>query len=223
MEKYQKTFEEITPLLKRMREECFEFLNRALSEHPNGFGLKEFEDNSGVSVCVTYDGGNHPEYASNAFSQVLSVIKSNDGNVIFETEDDDIEADCLNTIEIVSVCDVISQMCGQQNQPTRISRFQLDEDACIGTSHHGMVVNDTTEGLTEKLGLKPNYYEPELDGNKTTREWDLSLQDGTPFTIYDWKEYRVYDDDENIEWHIGTRNKEEQDKVRQALSDLNIK
>ena len=61
------------------------------------------------------------------------------------------------------------------------------------------------------------------DDNKTTREWDLSLQDGTPFTIYDWKEYRVYDDDENIEWHIGTRNKEEQDKVRQALSDLNIK
>ena len=222
MEKYQKTFEEINPLLKRMREECFEFLNRALSENPDGFDLQDYADKVGM-VCVTYDGGNHPEYASNAFSQVLSVTKRKDGSVIFETEDDDIEADSLDTIEIAGVCDVISQMCGQPNQPTNISHFQLDKDAYIGTSHHGMVVNDTTEGLTKKLGLKPNYYEPELDGEKTTREWDLRLQDGTPFTIYDWKEYRVYDDDETIEWHIGTRNKEEQEKVRQALSDLNIK
>lgn len=103
------------------------------------------------------------------------------------------------------------------------SNFQSKETAYIGTSHHGLVVNDTTEGLTRKIGLKPNYYEPECDGEKTTREWDLTLQDGTPFTIYDWKEYRVFDDDETIEWHIGTRNNEEQEKVRKALSDIDIK
>lgn len=223
MEKYQKTFEEIHPLLERMREECFEFLNRVLDENPDGFDLKEYEDNGGMLVCVTYDGGSHPEYASNAFSQVLSVTKRNDGSIIVETEDDDIKADCLDTMEIVGVCNVISHMRSQPHQPTHISRFQIDDNAWVGTSHHGMVVNDTTEGLTKKLGLKPNYYEPELDGEKITREWDLTLQDGTPFTIYDWKEYRVYDDDVPVEWHIGTRSKEEQEKVKQALSDIDIK
>jgi hypothetical protein len=31
----------------------------------------------------------------------------------------------------------------------------------------------------------------------------MSTDDDTPFTIYDWKEYRQYSNDELIEWHIG--------------------
>lgn len=100
--------------------------------------------------------------------------------------------------------------------------IRISENACIGTSHNGMIVYGSTEGLTKKLGLKPNYYKPDNIGGKTTREWDLILQDETPFTIYDWKEYRSYDDDETVEWHIGTRNKEEQEKVRKFLSDIGI-
>lgn len=223
MEKYQKTWEQVLPLLKQMRGECIEFLTNVLDKNPDGIDLQQFEKDGGESVCVTYDGGNHPEYASNAFSQVYMVKKDGTGHIIFETEDADIDIDYLQATEIASVCDVIYQMCGEPHQPTHISRFQIDENAYIDTSHHGMVVNDTTEGLTKKLGLKPNYYEPDDDCEKTTREWDLTLQDGTPFTIYDWKEYRVYDDDETIEWHIGTRNKEEQEKVRKALSDIDIK
>jgi hypothetical protein len=216
MEKYQKTWEQVLPLLKQMRGECIEFLTNVLDKNPDGIDLQQFEKDGGDSVCVTYDGGNHPEYASNAFSQVYMVKKDGTGSIIFETEDADIDIDYLETLEIASVCDVISQT-------TNISHFQIDENATISTCHNGMVVNDTTEGLTKKLGLKPNYYEPDDYGEKTTREWDLILQDGTPFTIYDWKEYRVYDDDETIEWHIGTRNKEEQEKVRKALSDIDIK
>lgn len=38
--------------------------------------------------CVVYDGGNHPEYASNAFSDVICVYIKDD-KVYLETEDTD--------------------------------------------------------------------------------------------------------------------------------------
>ena len=90
-----------------------------------------------------------------------------------------------------------------------------------GTCHHGLVVNDSTDGLIEKLGLEPDFLNQDASG-KTTREWNLELEDGTPFTIYDWKEYRVYDNDEVVEFHIGTRSRDEQDKVKDVLAELGI-
>ena len=116
MEKYQKTFEEITPLLKRMREECFEFLNRALSEHPNGFGLKEFEDNSGVSVCVTYDGGNHPEYNSNCFSQVnAAYLKGNDIYLDID-ETDEYSIDNIDIQDVENIAELVKSIIDFQNK-----------------------------------------------------------------------------------------------------------
>ena len=40
-----------------------------------------------ICVAVTYDGGNHPEYASNAFSDVIDVHLDENGNVELCTED----------------------------------------------------------------------------------------------------------------------------------------
>ena len=54
---------------------------------------------------------------------------------------------------------------------------------------------------------------------KTTREWELELEDGTPFCLYDWKEYRYYDDDEEVIFHIGTITKEESEKVLKVLTE----
>ena len=48
--------------------------------------------------------------------------------------------------------------------------------------------------------------EPESGGDKTTVEWALKFEDGTVATIYDWKEYRVLEMNEKIEWHIGSFN-----------------
>ena len=85
------------------------------------------------------------------------------------------------------------------------------------------IVNDTTQGITRKLGIKPTYYEPEDTSSKTTRQWNLILDDSIPFVIYDWKEYREYEDDENIEWHIGATSREDYEKVKEALNKLGIK
>lgn len=70
-----------------------------------------------------------------------------------------------------------------------------------GTSFHDSVVVASVNQLIKVLG------EPDYDGNtgedKTNFEWDMELESGDVFTVYDWKEYRMIDLDEEIEWHIG--------------------
>ena len=43
--------------------------------------------------------------------------------------------------------------------------------------------------------------------SKTNFEWSLSLN-GSPFAIYDWKEYRVLNMNEEIEWRIASNKRE---------------
>ena len=77
---------------------------------------------------------------------------------------------------------------------------QLDNiDAVNGTSWHGHTVTATVNQLKEVCGT-PYYGHPD---DKTQHEWTMTTEDGTPFTIYDWKEYRQYSNDEAIDWHIG--------------------
>lgn len=69
-----------------------------------------------------------------------------------------------------------------------------------GTSFHGNTITATVAYLMNVLGA------PDCTGDsndKVQNEWELELQDGTVFSVYDWKEYRRYTDTEEIEWHIG--------------------
>jgi hypothetical protein len=71
-----------------------------------------------------------------------------------------------------------------------------------GTSFHGATITATLADLKIILG------EPSNTGDqhdKVQNEWDLELEDGTVFSVYDWKEYREYEY-EPIEWHIGSHN-----------------
>lgn len=64
----------------------------------------------------------------------------------------------------------------------------------------------------------------ELSDGKVTREWDLELEDKTVLTIYDWKEYRDFDDDEVIEWHVGTDLEEKAaDRIVESLNEVGLK
>lgn len=94
-------------------------------------------------------------------------------------------------------------------------------DNTNGTSSCGLYFDATTEQIIAKVG-EPDYREEPC--GKVTREWDLELEDGTTFTIYDWKEYREYDDDEVVEWHIGTHwnDKAAPEKVTEALKEVGL-
>jgi hypothetical protein len=69
-----------------------------------------------------------------------------------------------------------------------------------GTSFHGQTVYATVNQLIKILG------EPDFTGDtsdKSQYDWIMQTNDGTVFTVYDWKEYRKYSKDKEIEWHIG--------------------
>ena len=102
---FQKTGEQVSDLLRKLRNNCINYLKRKLNEGET-IDLTEMEDDCG-SVCVAYDGGNHPEYASNVFSTVKSVFKK-DGKIYLCTEDcDKLELDRVDTMDLYGVCDFI--------------------------------------------------------------------------------------------------------------------
>jgi hypothetical protein len=89
-----------------------------------------------------------------------------------------------------------------------------------GTSYHMMNIATTVNKLIDAIG-KPQI--EDNDGNdKVNVEWICELSDGTVFTIYDWKEYRSIEYDEEIEFHIGAKNGELSKRAADALDKLNI-
>lgn len=73
----------------------------------------------------------------------------------------------------------------------------------------------TTNNISEILGepVRGDYQD------KVTREWCLEdTESGVVATIYDWKEYREYDDNVAVEWHIGGNDKRAVDLVRDVLT-----
>ncbi len=75
-----------------------------------------------------------------------------------------------------------------------------------GTSYHGSTVYSTVKELREIFG--PPDYVGGID-DKVQFEWLLDLKVSNPLrtnaaiTIYDWKEFRKYDEEELIGFHIG--------------------
>lgn len=90
------------------------------------------------------------------------------------------------------------------------------------TSFHGSTIKATVNELNEVLG-EPMYVGEEQD--KVQNEWEMELvdDDGSVFTVYDWKEYRQYSKNELIEWHIGGMNKRVTEQARIELEQLLVK
>jgi hypothetical protein len=81
----------------------------------------------------------------------------------------------------------------------------------VGTSFHDTVINTTVNKLIKAIG-KP-YMHKNLGDDKINFEWRMELEDGTVFTVYDYKEYRKLDLDEIIEFHIGGFNAHDTEKA----------
>ena len=72
----------------------------------------------------------------------------------------------------------------------------------------------TKEQIVKAFG-NPSYEEG-YTGEKVQNEWDFDVE-GHPVTIYDWKEYRKYDDDETIVWHIGAEWKNRDERFVESV------
>ena len=76
------------------------------------------------------------------------------------------------------------------------------EREAVGTSFTDHTIRASVNELKKVLG-EPHYDDRD-ETEKSQVEWDFVIEgEGSVFTIYDWKEYRIYSDDEIIEWHIG--------------------
>lgn len=76
---------------------------------------------------------------------------------------------------------------------------RTNKSAC-GTSFHGTTITSTVNILKEVLGEPQNYSSGD---DKTTHQWTMLNDFEDLFTVYDWKEYRKFGDDEYVEFHIG--------------------
>ncbi len=72
------------------RTEAERFITKLLTEHNNVIALYNEKTHGYVGnevVTVSYDGGNHPEYASNVFSNVHKVYFEKQNGILLDTED----------------------------------------------------------------------------------------------------------------------------------------
>jgi hypothetical protein len=79
------------------------------------------------------------------------------------------------------------------------------EKSINGTSFHQDTFLATLNQLTEVFGNPDNANNSGED--KCNFDWFMETEAGEVFTVYDWKEYRVIEKDEKIEWHIGGHNR----------------
>lgn len=110
MKKFQIRWDKISKELALLRDDCIAYLTEELNKEENKNGIS-CEPDGGGSVCVTYDGGRHPEYDSNPYSTVKGVYLK-DGKIMLDTEDcDEYSIDRIDTVELLGVCDFIEEYC----------------------------------------------------------------------------------------------------------------
>jgi len=93
----------------------------------------------------------------------------------------------------------------------------INSDVSSGTHFHGDEILATPKMLLELFG-KPQHFE-NTGMDKVNFDWTL-LIDGEAFTIYDWKEYKPLDPDEQISWHIGAHKKEVSIAAKNLIQSL---
>ena len=92
--------------------------------------------------------------------------------------------------------------------------------------HDGYVIASCNE-IKKKLQDKPKYIKTSNDPtySKVHIEFVYQLENGIPFTIYDYKEYNYSGEnlDVVLEFHVGTHTKEDTIKVLEFLKTKNLK
>ena len=109
---FNEVSDEYTEAKKKVREAGLEIIKAAVKKHEGQLSLTEiYEENDYEdSVCVTYDGGNHPEYA-NPYS-VVNALYDKDGKIAIDCEDcDEYYFDSVTTDEIKAIADFLLGNC----------------------------------------------------------------------------------------------------------------
>ena len=87
-------------------------------------------------------------------------------------------------------------------------------------SFHDVTITTTPKSLIN-LCLKYNikFYMANDGEDKTNFDFEFETHDGCKFLVYDWKEYRSIDLDEEIEFHIGAKDRSDSNYAFNILQD----
>ena len=84
--------------------------------------------------------------------------------------------------------------------------MKLTTKSPAGSSFHNIIIKTTVNELIRVLG-EPTHTHPQNTGyDKVNFEWICERENGDIVTIYDWKEYRMIDINEEIIFHFGGHN-----------------
>lgn len=113
-ENFEKTFEEMFELSVNARNEAIKFITDKLNE-VEGKKLEwdwEVLEEKGIDVpYVSYDGGAHPEYASNLYDECYGVYLDKNGKLCLDIESSNIyEATRVETNELYGVAMVVKAL-----------------------------------------------------------------------------------------------------------------
>jgi len=95
---------------------------------------------------------------------------------------------------------------------------KLTNQNANGTSFHGVTFKATVNQLISVLG-EPHWVD-NTGEDKVNFDFVFETEEGDVFTAYDWKEYKVLDLDEVIEWHIGAHSKSVSNVAKEELEKV---
>ena len=91
-----------------VRDTAKEYLTRMLEGQP-GKRIESGEDNEYLDgIAVTYDGGNHPEYASCVISVVNGIWIDEKGTIMFGLEEEAVDIDRITTDDLVYIVETLN-------------------------------------------------------------------------------------------------------------------
>ena len=90
-------------------------------------------------------------------------------------------------------------------------------------SFHNVVITTTPKALIDLCTKYDIPFYSQNDGeDKTNFDFEFENENGVRFFVYDWKEYRTLSLNENIEFHIGAKDKSESNEAYEVLmNELN--
>lgn len=112
IESYNRAYNTFIAARDEMRKHCLDMLkeicNRTDSKEISLEKFKKYCFDCGMGCpVIAYDGGNHPEYASNLYSTIDGFSLVND-KIVFDIEDDpSYDEDRVTTTELIEFCEYI--------------------------------------------------------------------------------------------------------------------
>ena len=118
----KKLVEQWFDISSRLQKELIDYLKEVLAQNNNKLDWYSIEDAMDYRPTVTYDGGNHPEYASTVDNDVYCIYME-DNNIYLDTaECSEYEIDRISVSELYGIAEFIDNnletLTSNQNEET---------------------------------------------------------------------------------------------------------